>query len=225
MNARLVCKKCLQVFHLTPSGQAVIGEPPPPKNAPKERERASRERIEFDTSSLEGFGKALAKIRMPDPKILGVVAAVLAVIGLLYWVFSRESVETRSRRLATAIARGDVGTIMELATPDSVGQAMSWGNEIYGQYAELKISMGGRDPGVQIQVQSSADGNTAQALVVFSREGAHREGRIVTPDLEPPKASKSGKGTIEIVLFWTPDTWGAWRLDAKRTSENAARNL
>jgi hypothetical protein len=225
MNARLVCKKCLQVFHLTPSGQAVIGEPPPPKQAPKERERAPRERIEFDTSSLEGIGKSLAKLSMPDPKILGAVAVVMAIIGILYWIFSRESVETRSQRLAHAISIGEIGTIMELSSPETVREAMSWGNDIYSQYAELKVSMGGRAPGVQIQVQNSADGKSAQALVVFSREGGQREGRIVAPELEPPKPSKSGKGTIEIVLFWTPDTWGTWRLDAKRTSENAAHNL
>src|SRR5262249_43180911 len=112
MNARLVCKKCLQVFHLTPSGQAVIGEPPAPKQAPKQRERAPRERVELDLSSLEGLGKTLSKFKLPDPKILGVVAAVLAVIGLLSWIFSRQSVETRTRLLAVAIARGDVGTIM-----------------------------------------------------------------------------------------------------------------
>ncbi len=88
------------------------------------------------------------------------------------------------------------------------------------------MSMGGRDPGVQIQVQNNSDGNSAQALVIFSREGgAHLSGRVVTPDLEPPKPSRSSKDSIEIVLFWAPDTWGTWRLDAKRTAENASRNL
>ena len=27
---RLVCRKCLRVFHVTPSGMTVIGEPPTP---------------------------------------------------------------------------------------------------------------------------------------------------------------------------------------------------
>ena len=223
MNARLVCKKCLQVFHLTPSGQAVIGEPPAPKSVPKER--AARERIEFDTSALEGLGKNLSKIRLPDPKILGGIAIVLAIVGILSWIFSRESVETRSKILATAIAKGDIGTIMEMSMPETVGQAMSWGNEVYGHYADLKISMGGRDPGLKIQVQNSSEGNSAQALVVFSKEGSTREGRLMTPDLEAPKPTRRSKDSIEIVLFWTPDTWGTWRLDAKRTAENAARNL
>ena len=28
VNTRLVCRKCLKVFHLTPTGRAVLGEPP-----------------------------------------------------------------------------------------------------------------------------------------------------------------------------------------------------
>ncbi len=114
---------------------------------------------------------------------------------------------------------------MEMSLPETVGQAMSWGNDIYSQYADLKISMGGRDPGVQIQVQDNSQGSTAQALVVFSREGGHREGRIVMPDLDAPKPTRSAKDSIEIVLFWAPDTWGTWRLDAKRTAENAVRSF
>src|SRR5438105_3804085 len=77
INARLVCKKCLQVFHLTPGGHAVLGEPPPPKETV--RERAPRERIEFDVSALEGLGQKLAKIRLPDIKTLGVVGLVLLI--------------------------------------------------------------------------------------------------------------------------------------------------
>jgi hypothetical protein len=225
LNARLVCKKCLQVFHLTPSGQAVIGEPPARKDMPKVRAARERERIEFDTSSLEGLGKKLAQIRLPDPKILAVVAVVLALTGLCYWIFSQESVEKRSQNLAAAIARGDIGKIMEMSLPETVGEAMKWGNDIYSQYADLKISMGGRDPAMQIQVQNNSEGNSAQALVVFSKGAPRLESRAVAPDLEPPKPSKSGKDTIEIVLYWAPDTWGTWRLDAKRTAENAARPL
>ena len=37
MNTRMVCKKCLKVFHLSPSGTPVLGEPPASKNATKEK--------------------------------------------------------------------------------------------------------------------------------------------------------------------------------------------
>src|SRR5271168_1001252 len=85
LKTRLVCKKCLQVFHLTAAGVAVIGEPAAPRNAPKER--APRERLELDVSVFEGLGQKLAKIKLPDPKILGVVLVVLLIIGVCSWLF------------------------------------------------------------------------------------------------------------------------------------------
>jgi len=30
IQTRLVCRKCLRVFHVTPSGKTVLGEPPAP---------------------------------------------------------------------------------------------------------------------------------------------------------------------------------------------------
>ena len=98
VNSRLVCKKCLQVFHLTPGGHAVMGEPPPPKEAPKAR--APREQVDLDLSALEGLGQKLAKLKLPDVKTMAVVAAVLLVVAGIWWLLSRESLQTRSERIA-----------------------------------------------------------------------------------------------------------------------------
>jgi hypothetical protein len=222
MNARLVCKKCLQVFHLTQGGVAVLGEPPVQKEAPKER--APRERLELDVSSLEGLGQKLAKIRLPDPKILGVTLVVLLIIGLCSWFFSQESAEKRTHTMATAITKGDIGTVMAMVLPGTEGEAMKWFYEIYPEYLELKKSMGLQDPGIRIQVQSNSDGRSAQALLIFSREGSHRAGATAEDDLQAPKPSSKAKDSVQILVFWTPDTWGTWRFDAKRTAENPVRS-
>jgi hypothetical protein len=222
MNARLVCKKCLQVFHLRAGGVAVLGEPPVQKETPKER--APRERLELDVSGLEGLGQKLAKIKLPDPKIVGVVLVVLLIVGVLSWVFSQESVETRTHTMATAISRGDIQTVMTMVLAGTEGEAMKWFYDIYPEYLDLKKSMGLQDPGVQIQVQNSSDGHSAQALLLFSRQGSHRAGSMEVDDLQAPKPSSKAKESLQIILFWTPDTWGTWRFDAKRTAENPARS-
>jgi len=222
MNARLVCKKCLQVFHLRAGGVAVLGEPPVQKESPKER--APRERIELDVSALEGLGQKLAKIKLPDPKILGAVVVVLLIIGVLSWVFSQESVETRTHHMATAITRGDIQTVMAMVYPGTEGEAMKWFYDIYPEYLDLKKSMGLQDPGVQIQAQNSSDGHTAQALLIFSRQGSPRAGSMEADELQAPKPNSKAKDSMQILLFWTPDTWGTWRFDAKKTAENPVRS-
>jgi hypothetical protein len=217
INARLVCKKCLQVFHVTSGGQTVIGEPPPQKDAPKER--APRERIEFDVSSLEGWGQKLSKIKLPDSKTLGIVGLVLLLTAGCWWLLSRQSVETRTQLIATAIAKGDMETIMGLALPGTEMEAMKWGVDTIKLYTDLKVSLGMQDPVLKIQVQSDTQRSTAQSLVVFSQGSGIRVGPSLSDELQPVPTLASSKKSIELILFWTPDTWGNWRLDAKRTAE------
>jgi hypothetical protein len=216
-NSRLVCKKCLQVFHLTPSGHAVVGEPPPPKEAP--RPRTPREQVEFDLSALEGLGQKLAKLKLPDVKTIAIVSLVLLVVGGIGWLLSRESIETRSQRVALAISKGDVETIVNLALPGTEMEAMKWAVESIKEHTELKVSLGMQDPAMTVQVQSNTQGSSAQALVQYKAEGGRRAGSIPTEDLQAVPSLSNAKKSIELILHWTPDTWGNWRLDAKRTSE------
>ena len=135
------------------------------------------------------------------------------------WILARQSVEKRTELFAAAIRRGDVETVMGMSLPGTEGDALKWYAEIYKQYLDLKLALGGQDPGVKIQVQNNAVGESAQALVVFSREAGSRTGPILSDDLEAVPRNVTTKQSLEMVLFWTPDTWGTWRFDAKRTIE------
>jgi hypothetical protein len=206
------------VFHLLPSGQAVLGEPPL-REVPKAKASATRERATIDPAEVfEGVGSKLAKIKLPDAKTLGVVAIVLLVVAAGYWLFSRESIETRSARIGTAIGKGDVQTIVDLSLPGTEIEAMKWAYDVVRQFGELKLSLGGQEPGMKVQVQQDTQGSAAHALVVFSAEGGRRGGTIPQVDLQAPNPANANK-SVEMVLYWSPDIWGAWRLDAKRTLE------
>jgi len=221
VNSRLVCKKCLQVFHLTPSLKAVVGEPPAPKAA--SRDHAPRERVELGLPELGGLGEKLAKIKLPDAKIVGVSAAVLLVVGLLWWLFTKPSVEKRSDTLATAIRTLNMDAAVGMALPGTEMEAMKWVGDVYKDYVDLKLRIGNIDPGVRIQVSENSDGS-AQSLMVFSREGAVSTGPMSVAQaasLEPQSANE--KKTMELVIFWAKDTWGNWRLEGKRTVESLTK--
>jgi hypothetical protein len=222
VNSRLVCKKCLQVFHLTPSLQPVVGEPPAPKVAP--RERVQRERAEVQLPGIEGLGELgekLAKLKLPDAKTLGITAGVLLAIGFFWWLFSKQSVEQRSQALAAAIRKLDLDAAVAMAMPGTEMETMKWVGDVYKQYLDLKLSIGNLEPGVQIQAQQNSDGS-AQSLLNFSREGAVSSGPLSVEDaasLEPK--SNEGKKSMQLVVYWAKDVWGTWRLDGKRTEEGA----
>jgi hypothetical protein len=222
VNSRLVCKKCLSVFHLNSSLKAVMGEPAPPKEAAKER--APRERTELGLGlELGGLGERLGKLKLPDPKTVGVVAGVLLAIGFFWWLFSKQSVEKRTQAMASAIKTLDMDTTVSLSMPGTELDAMKWLGDTHKQYTDLKLAIGNIEPGIQISVQPTSDGSSAQALLIFSREGATSTGPLSVEEaasLEPKSSEK--KKSMELVLFWTKDTWQAWRLDGKQTMEKAA---
>jgi hypothetical protein len=220
INSRLVCKKCLQVFHLTPSLQAVVGEPPAPKVAP--RERVDRERVELGLPELGGLGEKLAKIKLPDAKIVGVTAAVLLVVAFFWWLFSKPSVEQRAQTLAKAIRELNMDAAVGMALPGTELEAMKWVGDIYKRYVDLKLKIGNIDPGVKIQSQENSDGS-AQSLMVFSREGATSTGPMSVEQAAAIEPQSSEKKSMELVVFWAKDTWGTWRLEGKRTAEQMDR--
>jgi hypothetical protein len=198
-----------------------MGEPPAPKEVP--RERVARERVELELPGLEGLGDKLSKLKLPDAKTLGVSAAVLLAIGFFWWLFSKQSVEQRSQTLATAIRKLDMDTAVGLALPGTEMEAMKWVGDVYKQYLDLKLNIGNLEPGVKISVQQNSDGS-AQSLLLFSREGASSSGPLTVEQASSLEArSAEAKKSMELVVFWAKDVWGNWRLDGKRTTETGSR--
>src|SRR5262249_50212570 len=150
---------------------------------------------------------------------LSVAAFVLLLVAGLWWILSRQPVSKRSELLVTAIAKGDMDTTISLALPGTEGDAMKWLFDIPKQYLDLKLALGGPDPVAKTEVNEAAGGNSAQTLVTFSPEGGSRMGPLAADDLQPVPRSSGSRTSMEVVIFWTPDTWRNWRFDAKRTVE------
>ena len=231
VNSRLVCKKCLQVFHLNATLQAVMGEPPSQKAGARGkterdgsgRQTATRERAQLELPGLEGLSEKLSKIKLPDAQTLGITAAVLLAVAFFWWLFSKPSIEQRAHTLVSAIRKFDVDKAVEMALPGTEMETMKWVGDVYKEYLDIKLNIGNLDPGDSISVTENSDGS-AQSLIVFSREGATSSGPLSVEDaasLEPQNAR--AKKSMEMVVFWGKDTWGIWRLDGQRTVENASR--
>jgi hypothetical protein len=224
-DSRLNCKKCLVVFHLSPSGTPLLGEPPATKKDTKEPERKIREApVAYGSSqSSFGLGAALSQIKLPSARVVGIVAGV-ALLGLLIYFFSsRQSLETRTRMIAKAIGTCDVKTIAEIAVADADMNAMLWTQGVYEAYGDVKLALGGMTPGVKVDTVPPTGGDEAKSIIIFSAEGAQGSMPGIGP---PPESSKSkgdgaSKQSLRLTLYWTQDTLGNWLFDAKRTRDAA----
>jgi hypothetical protein len=219
IGARLVCKKCLRVFHLTPSGQAVSGEPPQQKEAPKEH--AERDAIGFETPQwLETLANRLSKLRLPEPRTLGIIGAVALVLLLGFWLFSRQSLEKRARAVAQAIISTNMKQVIDLTAPGTENDAIRWYAETYQRYLALKLILG-KDAEIRVGPQGDSHGNTASVIVVFSQEGKRGEGTALVETTATIPSLSNTPTSIEVPLFFVVDNWGNWVLDGKRTADSS----
>ena len=116
MNARLVCKKCLQVFHLKAGGVAVLGEPPVQKD---NSEGASPSRaagvgcLRLGGARAEAGQDQAAGPQDPRRRLRGPADRRRSARG--------SSPRSRWRRahttMATAITKGDIRAVMAMVLP------------------------------------------------------------------------------------------------------------
>ena len=219
-NARMVCKKCLKVFHLSPSGSPVLGEPPEPKDAPKERvRREAGGGIEFG-GSFDDLTQKFSKIKLP--KISGPAAGIAAVVILLaalgIWLFARQSLKTRAELVAKAVMSPEsVKNAIDLAVPETAFDVIKWHSAASLRYGELKMAMGGIDASLNTNILSDGtNGGPAVVVVQFSTAGT-RLGNAGVEALQPLPSKSNTNSSLEEHLYFVKDSFGNWLLDGTRT--------
>jgi hypothetical protein len=220
MNVRLVCKKCLRVFHLSPGGQAVMGEPPVQKDVPQPKAARESSGLEMG-GSFDDLTSRLGKLKLPkiDPRTLGIVGGVVLAVALGFWFFSRQTLEQRTENLAKAIMTTDMKGVLEMNLPGTEMETMQWFNETYKRYMDLKLALGGQDAGVKINVLSDGTSGPAVVVLQLSSEGLRFGGSVMADALQPRTTSSNSPPLLELHLYWVKGSWGNWVLDGKRTYE------
>ncbi len=222
VNSRLTCKRCLRVFHLTPSGQAVLGEPAPPKDAMKPRAARSGPNVET-ASAIDDIAEKLTKVKIPSvpPKTIGAVAGVLLVGALIYWFFSRATIEARAESVASYLKKPELmKDVIELSATGTEMDTIKWYNEAYRKFAELSVAFGGRDLAVKVKVEEPSQAGATTTVITFYNGGPRQEGSAIVEALQPvPSLANTDKLTLDLSLAWVSDSFGNWVLDGTRTLE------
>jgi hypothetical protein len=214
INTRLVCKKCLRVFHLTPSGRAVLGEPPQVAVAPvKAADPTEKFELALDFEWLGNLKKAVA-----SPKLWAVVGA-LAVFAAGYYVislFHSESLEKRAARIAQSTVKGELSTLLELSSSGTSDDIVKWFIAIQPQCVEVKKTMTTAEPAVDVVIskEDAASGTADVVARVASEETLAKHHGNKLPDMS---ISTFADRVFEIPLMFTSEGLEGWKLDGKRT--------
>ncbi len=216
---RLVCRKCLKVFHVTPSGKAVVGEPPatgqtatavsPGKAVPDRTQKID-----------QWFDRASKGLFMPKSRILpvGLILLAVAAAAVFYSFWRPDSLENRVAQAARAAVQGDRRTIQELAATGHGDAVDAWYVSIRPKCDELLQRLGSNKLTVETKITLEDPGHQWADVVaqVSIEEGLERKGNVL-PDASIVENS-SGQ-SISLPMAWKIDGIAGWRLDGGRTRE------
>lgn len=215
VNTRLVCKKCLKVFHVTPTGRSVLGEPP---QAAITAIKAPREKIEFDLGlNVPPWLGRFTKLVF-SPKVLAVVGGLILLAGgyIAVSILRGESLQERTVKVARAAVMGDLGTLLELTATGTGDEMLNWFMAVRSQCDQMKGALQTPTPFVEVVVTKEDTNNGTASVVarINTEEPLTRSGGRI------PGASVSSfipNKSIELPLQLTLEGLGGWKLDGKRT--------
>src|SRR3954447_11717431 len=169
LNTRLVCQKCLAVFHVTPTGRAVLGEPP---QAAATASKGPREKIGLELS-LDGppWLRRVTDVVF-SPRVLAVVGVLILLFGG-YTAISAlrgESLQERSGKLARAAVIGDLGTLLELTVEGTGDDMLKWYTAVRPQCDEVRNRL--RDPTPYVEVRVNKEDSYSGTAEVIARVNA-----------------------------------------------------
>jgi hypothetical protein len=220
VNTRLVCKKCLRVFHVNAGGSSVLGEPAHAAHAKTATKTASpRPAARHDTADrFDDVTSKLSKIKLPqiDIRIIGALGLAVLLSALGYWMFSRQTLENRSEEIAKAFVKADMKTAIDLSLPGTEMDTIQWYSMRFKQYNELKLAFGGQEAGASV-VEKGEKNGVAEVTLLFSKGGLRFDNSLFNDMFQPNPSLANSKQTLEIPLFWVTNFWGNWMLDGTRT--------
>ena len=213
-NSRLVCKKCMSVFHMGATGRAVLGEPASAHQdahghgAATAVKKADASAPSFDLGEIN-YG------------LLGVLA-VLLLIGVGYVLAvgfgsrSPTNVYPFALEMANAIEKSDANAVQALATSDSAGEAASWFQSAQRTVEELKKGNGLKVTAI-VATENAAEGTAQVEIFLIPIKGQARNEQIAR------EAGAAVGKVSQLMTFWT-FAGGRWRFDAKKTIQISPGN-
>lgn len=211
INARLHCKKCLSVFHLTPLGNPVLG--PPPASA-EELEPIRRKKADHQ-EEVEQLIEAVKDVPQKLVKPLAVVAGLLLLYGAYQYVLPT-GINTRATQAAMALTNPDPRVLQDLSLPGTGAATLAWYAGVRAKHKEFLVDQS--KPQIQItDVNNDPARGLAEATVVLSEREDTSRSNLTTPNLS---VDYGGERTIEVRIVLSGGGLSGWRVDGGKTLES-----
>lgn len=225
VNSRLVCKKCRAIFYVTPSGRAVLGEPPMSEVA---REEVKTPRLRDSERVQYTFLPSIPiKTEILVPVVL--LAGLLTLIGwagysILTWLGGpTDDMMSRAQVAADAIGTDNIGLFQSTCLMGTEPDCNRFFETARASLSPVRAkSVTKSVNGKVFLLEVSEKDSRGQVLVLFTpQKGSTRDQQIAEVEsTEDPKKS----ATAEFLLEFGKDTKGKWRVDPVRCLDRTIRS-
>ena len=216
VNSRLVCKKCLTIFHLTPTGRAVPGEPPDHKYEGQHAPGAvpahlqKRDAVDY-MADFRDMGRA--------PVMLGALAVCMIALGAIYFLGgdSRGDVlQIRAKSVADALERDNSDFVKANTTKDSLSDVIKWFDKVHPIIAEMTRESSTKEINDFVFViEENPVSKIGQVEISYTiTRGSARTEEITS---EAAAVAKSGRTSLTLPMYWVLDDSGKWLIDGAKT--------
>lgn len=209
INTRLVCKKCLMVFHMNTAGRAVLGEPQAePTKGPDPRGHAGAHIPNL--AQMKAFQENLKETSLPiKPILIGLAVLVLGWGAYGVVMAPPESLENRGAEVAKAFADDDLPYLKTAAASNGVDDVVRWFDLVHPAYAQAREKWRTKDTVVRVTVleEDRAQRTGSVEAFIYPPEIAARNATAETAGVPPQP--------VELHLRFALDGRGKWRLNGQ----------
>jgi hypothetical protein len=215
INTRLVCRKCVSVFHVTPSGRAVLGEP---------ANSAAAAMPAHGVPAPDGTQKVDQWIERTTASVFStrslLIASAVLLIGFAIAFISMrrpETLQDRVRKAAVAAVQGDLQTIRQMAATGSNDDLVKWYQQVRERCDSIRLQLGTGKLVVEVDVrQEDLKQGVAETVAQLDTEDhLSRKGNAL-PD---PSQLIYETQSVSLPVAWRSEGWSGWKLDARRSME------
>jgi hypothetical protein len=213
VNVRLLCKRCLESFHLTPAGKIVAGAPPANGSPVRHDHRVD----DLDAVDHE-IEVVVSKLKSAVPRAAAVGGLALVLV-LAWWAMRGGKVlglDDQTVLVARALARNDVAELNSLAVDGTGDEAEELAEALASELRDLAEVFRAATPSVEVARDAEPPGPGLASIVAIIRadQPVARTGMAV-PDI----TLNMSPASIVVPLVLAGDDHAGWRLDGGRTLE------
>lgn len=218
VNTRLVCRNCMQVFHVSKSNVAIKGDPPQVKGSSPDKKPKTKE---AKPPKEQGDKQGMEMVGMSVPyKIAAGVLAVL-VVSYFIWPFifrGPETLEQRAIRAGEAILYKDDAKLRKLVTINTWENAKKWADETRPKLEAYAKRWPGHDLNVSALVISE-NRNTGRATAIAYYAPPQAAARTGSASGDVLTDSSGKAEPMGIPLVFVLDTSDRWFIEGRETAK------